>query len=317
MQDTTSEKQPGPVSFVGPVLRTWQGLYRATPNFRGKGKVFFDWPSRFVRRWPSDVAVPSLEGCVFLHCNLNDFLYRHLFFFGLHELDVDWLCRRLLQSGNVFLDIGACYGYHALTAARRVGPRGVVYAIEPQPDVFETLRGNARHNEITNIELENFALSDQIETLQLQRFSDLDMGHTSSGHLQHPVSQVFSCPAVTLDEYIKQKLIQRVTLAKLDVEGAELKILRGARALLGGLNPPMWIVEVNTETANACGYHPRDLFSLLAEFGYQAYRPVWGKALRLIQRVKFCPEAEIEDGQNLLCAIPSLHADLLARVGAL
>jgi FkbM family methyltransferase len=190
-----------------------------------------------------------------------------------------------------------------------------VFAIEPQSDVFETLRQNIRYNGLTNVVAENLALSDRNGTLELHRFSGLDFGHASMAKLNHRVAEVLSCPAVTLDEYFAQKSIAHITLIKLDVEGAELQILKGASELLRSPSPPMWVIEVNMETATASGYHPRDIFLFLAEFGYQAYRPVWGAVTRNVHRVQFCPPDEIEHGQNLLCAIPKLHGVHLSRVG--
>jgi FkbM family methyltransferase len=305
---------PSSSSLVGPILRNWQRLYRGTPNFRGKGRVLFEWPSRLVRKWPADVAITSREGCVFSHCDLNEYLYRALFFFGLHEFDVDWMCGRILKPRDVFVDIGACYGYHALTSARRVGPQGRVYALEPQQDMFAALNENANYNGLGNIQMDNIALSDRTEQIQLYRFSDLGVGHTSIAQLEHAVSGILTCPAITLDEYVTRNGIESVSLVKLDVEGAELKILKGAQELLRSPNPPVWILEVNMTTADACGYHPRDLLSLLAEFGYQAYKPIWSMTSGTIRQVELCPAEAIKHGQNLLCAIPKVHAATLARV---
>ncbi len=308
-------KGPSSNSPIGPILRNWQRIYRGTPNFRGKSRVLFDWPSRLVRKWPADVAIASHEDLVFWHCDLNEYLYRLLFICEVHEVDVDWMSGRLLKPGDVFVDIGACYGYHALTNARRVGSHGRVYALEPQPDMFATIRENVRRNGVTNLDVENLALSDRSEQLQLHRFSNLGVGHTSIACLEQSVSGVFPCPAITMDEYVDRKGIGQITAVKLDVEGAELKILRGAPKLLRQPKPPMWIIEVNVETARACGYHPRDLLLFLANFGYQAYKPVWGKAIRTIGRLVACGPDEIEHGQNLLCVVPSAHADALSRVG--
>jgi hypothetical protein len=72
--------------LVGLLLRNWQRLYRATPNFRGKGRVLFDWPGRLIRKWLADVAITSHEEFVFCHCDLNEYLYRLLFFCGVHEI---------------------------------------------------------------------------------------------------------------------------------------------------------------------------------------------------------------------------------------
>ncbi len=301
---------------VGRLLRSWQRLYRLMPNFRGKGRVFWHWPARLVRNWPTDVSVTSLDGCTFFGCDLNDYLYQKLFFWGLYEADVDWMCHRLLKPGDVFIDIGASYGYHTLTNARFVGPQGCIYAFEPQPNLLAALLGNLRGNNLTNVKAEGFALSDRTEELRLHRFPDLGVGHTSIAPLEHRVSGILYCPAMTLDTYVAREGIKRITLIKLDVEGSELKILRGSLALLRGTAPPMWIIEVNMTSASACGYHPRDLLSLLAEFGYEAFCPIWGKTTRTVRGVEPCPARRIKHGQNLLCAVPSIHADTLACVGA-
>jgi len=301
---------------VGSLLRAWQRAYRSTPNFRGKGRVLFDWPGRLIHSWPSDVEITSGAGCVFRHCDLSEYLYRSLFFFGCFEPDVDWACRRVLRPGDTFVDKGACFGYHTLTASLRVGPGGRIYAIEPQPDMFAALEENALCNKATNIVMDNLALSDRAESLQLHRFAGLGVGHTSIATMGQAVFQVHSCPAITLDEFIGRRSVGPVALVKLDVEGAEMKILRGAQALLQRPDPPMWVLEVNVETAQACGYQPSDLLAFLSGFGYQAYRPVWGELLRQIRRFELCPPGDIQHGQNLLCAIPAVHAEALARAGA-
>jgi len=299
----------------GSLLRWWRFLYRRTPNFRGKGKLFFDKPSRLVRNWPSDVSISGRHECTFFHCDLHEYMYQFLFFYGIHELDVDWMCNRILQPGDVFVDIGACFGCHTMSGALRVGSLGRVYALEPQPDMFATLQNNLLGNELSNVTADHLALSDQAETLQLYRFADLGIGHTSISSQGRKVSQVISIPAVTLDAYVEARGIKSVTLIKLDVEGAELKILRGATGLLRDSSPPMWILEINDETAAACGYHPRDLLAFLAQHGYSFYQPIWGRMIRTVTRLKPCSADNIHNGMNLLCAIPAVHVDRLARVG--
>jgi FkbM family methyltransferase len=246
---------------------------------------------------------------------LNEYIYRFLFFYGLHELDVDWICSHVLQPGDVFVDIGACFGYHTVSSALRVGSTGRVYALEPQPDMFARLQDNLLGNNLSTVTADQLALSDRAEILRLHRFADLGIGHTSISSQGQEVSQVIATAAITLDAYAEQRGIKSVALIKLDVEGAELKVLRGATALLGGGSPPMWIVEINEETAGACGYHPRDLLTLLAHYGYSFYRPVWGRISRNVLRFEPCSAVHIRNGMNVLCAIPVLHAERLARVG--
>ena len=316
IKDSAAERRGSTTAgSCSPLLRYWRALYQQTPNFRGKGKVFFDKPSRLVRNWPSDVSILGYHGSTFFHCDLNEHIYRFLFFYGIHELDVDWICGQVLQSGDVFVDIGACFGYHAISSALRVGPTGHVYALEPQPDMFARLQNNLVGNNLSNVTPDHLALSDQAETLRLHRFADLGSAHTSVSSQGREASEIISTAAVTLDAYVEQRKIKSVTLVKLDVEGAELKVLRGATALLGSSSPPMWVMEINEETASACGYHPRDLLGLLAQYGYSFYAPVWGRVIRNVARLEFCSADRIQHGMNLLCAIPALHADRLAHVG--
>ncbi len=300
----------------GPLLRYWSAIYRGTPNFRGKGELFFNKPSALIQNWPVDVSISSRLGSTFFHCDLNEFIYRFLFFYGIHELDVDWICRRILRPGDIFVDIGACFGYHTISSALRVGSVGQVYALEPQPEMFARLEENLARNNLSNVKAHHLALSDQTEKLKLHRFADLGIGHTSISSQGRDVSQIISTEAITLDDYLERRGVRKATVIKLDVEGAELKILRGATTLLSGSAPPMWIVEINDETANACGYHPRELLTLLAQHGYKFFRPIWGRVIRNVTRLQTCSEIDIRSGMNLLCAIPELHGDRLALVGA-
>lgn len=192
---------------------------------------------------------------------------------------------------------------------------GQVYALEPQPDIFAILMNNLAGNNMSNVTADQLALSDHAEELYLHRFADLGIGHTSISSQGQKISQVISTAAVTLDAYAEARGIKKITLAKLDVEGAELKVLRGATGLLTGSCPPMWVLEINDETSGACGYHPRDLLSLLATHGYTFYRPVWGRMIRTVIRLEHCSVDQIRNGMNLLCANSALHADRLARVG--
>lgn len=297
------------------MLRSWQRLYRAIPEFRGKARVLREWPGHLVRRWPSDIAITSRNGSLFYHCDLNDYLYQVLFFSGCYESDVDWMCSRLLKQGDVFVDIGACYGYHTLTNARRVGPKGRVFAFEPQPDVFAALEENIRVNKFSNILAERMALSDRTECLQLHTFPSLGMGHTSIGVLpRQPVSGVADCNAVTLDDYITRMGIGHIELVKLDVEGAERKVLLGSKQLLSRHAPPLWIIEANPLTSQACGYEPRELQSMLAGHGYSAYLADRGKVSRRMLRIK-PSKGRQELSENVLFAISSIHATALARLG--
>ncbi|MGB9105633.1 MAG: FkbM family methyltransferase [Terriglobales bacterium] len=262
-----------------------------------------------VRTWPQHASTVTEDGTRFRDCDLNQYMYRALFVYGAYEFDVGWMVRRVLRPGDTVIDAGACFGYHALSAAKRIAP-GRVYAIEPQPKMFAAMTENVARNPLTNIETENLALSDHAETLQLHIFPGLDPGCTSIATLDRCDFETIECPAISLDEYIQRKGIGEVTLIKLDVEGSEMQVLKGAHKLLSSPRPPMWIIEINQETSQACGYNPEGLLSLLKRYGYSFYRPVWGKLLRKIRGLQKCENAV--HGENILCAIEGVHGERFA-----
>ncbi len=297
----------------GADLHLVQYLGRRLPEFRGKYRLVYRLLGRLVRQWPSDTTVVSNQNVAFLHCDLQQHIYRTLFVFGVYEPDVGWMGRRLLRPGDTVVDVGACFGYHSLDFAARVAPGGRLYAFEPQAGVFALLQQNLRANSLANVQAECMALSDGDGALELHCFPDLDVGYASITNRGRRDARTITCRAQTLDSYLKQHHIPDVTLLKLDVEGAELLVLRGASTLLGSPRPPMWIIEINRETAAAAGYRPEDLLCLLHSYGYTFYRPVWGKLLRTICRLERCDA--VRHGENILCAVADVHRERLATAG--
>ena len=302
---------------AGQLLRCWGSLFRRIPNLRGKGKLLLEWPSLRVRKWPPEVTISAIDRSRFFHCDLNLWIYRQLYFWGYLELDVEWMCNQLLLPGDIFVDVGACFGYYAVTCASRVGQTGRVYAIEPQAEMFTKLVENVARNALSNVEAECLAISNRRETIELCRLADCGPDNTSISSQGHPVSEVLTVPASTLDEYVEQKRIGRVTLVKADVEGSEMRVVEGAVRLLSRPDPPMWIFEINEKTAKAAGFHPRDFLFLLAAKGYEFYRVVWGRVIRITDRIVPCSLDEIDysQWQNLLCVVPAVHHDRLLRIG--
>lgn len=308
-RESTREQQAIPG-----LLKLSRYIGRNMPALRGKNLILRSGLLRLTRELPIDTTITTLDGLKFVHCNLNQFIYRELYVYGLWEPDVVWMYDRLLSPADTVLDVGACFGYHALRAAVLVGKRGRVYAVEPQPEAFAALHQNLAENQLENVEPDCLALAAEDGNMKLHRFSDLDLGHTSMSTLNRSNFETLQCRTQRLDEYIKFKKLQGVTLVKLDVEGAEMPVLRGASDLLSGPKPPIVILEINMETAKSCGYHPNDLLALLRQYRYNFYRPVWGKIARKIAHLEECQTGR--HGENLLCAIEEVHSDQLRRVGA-
>jgi FkbM family methyltransferase len=161
--------------------------------------------------------------------------------------------------------------------SKRVGSRGCVVAFEPSPREFRQLRAHVRINRCTNVQLENLALADRAGC---KEFFIVGTPWTTRNSLRPPrIDGVHSIPTsiVTLDWYLTEKSIREVDLIKLDAEGAELEIFKGAVSLLSRLRRPLILCEINDPVIAECGWQHRgaDVVDFLEAKGFRwhAFNP--------------------------------------------
>jgi FkbM family methyltransferase len=178
--------------------------------------------------------------------------------------------RKHARSGATFLDIGANIGYYTIQAATLVGPQGAVIAFEPQPAVRQELAANVALNRFANVTVMPYALSDRAGTV---RFCVPTVGNESMGSL-HPnarfqVGCEIEVETRRLDDVLESANCPRVDLLKLDAEGAELPIVKGASRLLSGPARPCVVFEACEENCAPFGYRVFDLLRAFWDLGYQ------------------------------------------------
>ena len=133
--------------------------------------------------------------------------------------------RSCIKEGAVVIDAGANIGWHALYAAKLVGSKGCVHAFEPNPHVRQELQRHVESNELRNIKIWQYALSDRHGTAQFEApmASSLLAGdgkiYSSSADASIGTVEV---ETIQLDE--TQIELQRVDFIKIDVEGHELHL---------------------------------------------------------------------------------------------
>lgn len=169
---------------------------------------------------------------------------------GLHEEALLECLGSHLRTGDVFYDVGAHIGFVTLVGARLVGREGAVFAFEADSENSSRVLDHARTNFLSQIEVIRSAVWSECETLLFQRASDASSRNTGAvvQRADGPnAAEVISIPAVTLDRFAEEHRPPNVI--KIDVEGSEGEVLKGAEAVFRDAKPIL-ICEVHH--AQAC-----------------------------------------------------------------
>jgi FkbM family methyltransferase len=126
-----------------------------------------------------------------------------------------------LRTGDNFVDVGANIGALTLAASRIVGPSGKVFSIEAHPATVEYLRGNVRLNRAENVTVIHSAVGDHQGSVKFSSGRNDDQNQVSAAGIEIPLS--------TLDQLLPSVPVR---MLKVDVEGFELFVLRGAERVL-------------------------------------------------------------------------------------
>ena len=174
----------------------------------------------------------------------------------------------LLRPGDVMIDAGANIGLFTVLAAARVGSHGHVIACEPSSATMALLRENVARNQYDWVELREVALAEQPGRLEMQVFEP-GSGFSSFAPAETSRARSIEVEVTTLDD-VAGPLLERTRLVKLDVEGAELRALRGAGALLERARPD-FIVELEPEHLERQGSSLAEVQALFGAAGYVGY----------------------------------------------
>lgn len=191
-----------------------------------------------------------------------------------YEVDTSRLLLTALRPGDLFMDIGAHVGYFSILGAVAVGPEGHVIAVEANPDNAEQLSGNLLENGFTHVVHHQAAAGAKPGLATFFLNSDNDGGHALWEVGRHPWNkqsrvddQKLEVEVTTLDVLAKGMTPRAI---KIDTEGAELDILRGAPELLAR-HPDFIVCEANRFGLKQMGGSEEDLRALMKSYGYRCY----------------------------------------------
>jgi FkbM family methyltransferase len=176
---------------------------------------------------------------------------------------------RFLRPGMTVLDVGAHHGLYTLLASKCVGRTGRVIAFEPSPRERRRLALHLRINRCGNVDVHPCALGDRAGSAHLFLVEGI---HDWCNSLRLPNVEERTS-RVTVEVWRLDHLLEtigwpRVDFIKLDVEGSELSVLKGAPQLLRGNVRPAILAEVQDVRTTPWGYAAREIVRFLADAGY-------------------------------------------------
>ena len=146
---------------------------------------------------------------------------------GTYEVPIQNIFAQHLKAGDVFYDIGANVGFFSIVAAKLVGDTGKVYAFEPGEENAKAVRHNAQLNDFNRIEVIEKAVSHTSGSGQLL-LAKYSGGHAlATADAPPDLAGQVTIDLVSIDDLIASKQIEPPNFVKVDVEGAELDVLKG------------------------------------------------------------------------------------------
>lgn len=177
---------------------------------------------------------------------------------GIYETEKQQCMARLVKPGMAAWDIGANAGFYTLALSRLTGPDGCVHAFEPLPENAASVREHLKLNDCTNANLHQLALSDRNgEATFLIRDSNAMGCLSETGDL--------CVQTAAIDTLIDSGELPVPDVVKMDVEGAEGRVLEGARRLLE-MRRTIWIIALHGEVQR------QEVGAVLCECGYRLFR---------------------------------------------
>lgn len=188
----------------------------------------------------------------------------------IHEEKATEFLGEKLKDSKCFVDIGAHLGYFSLFASKII-PDGQIFSFELDQINFNLLKKNIELNDCKNVEIYNNAVTDKPGKIEYKRDSDqpmpnIDMlGSTSI----NSNGRIISVDSVVLDDFFKNRVV-KPNIVKIDVEGAEMNVLKGMKNLITNYKP-MLFLEIHPDILPKFDSSVEEVISYLKRKGYKIY----------------------------------------------
>ncbi len=249
--------------FIRAYSRLLQLIIRLICRVTGKGG------GKFTKLLPPNQTYVIANYCGNLKFNVDTTysMESSIWLSGVYEVVTTQFLKKVIQQGDVFLDIGANCGALTLVAASLIG-HGRVYAFEPGSDVRSRLQGNIDANphlkDVVTIIPYGLGLK------ECQVFYNEDPAYRGNGSLYGNYG--IPVDIISLDEWVNREKLDRVDVIKIDVEGMEYDVLVGGKSVLETYHPIIYFetLPVFFETT---AHTIKTIYEFLDGLGYKIVRP--------------------------------------------
>ena len=179
---------------------------------------------------------------------------------------VPWMLKinKYIPEGGVVFDVG---GFRGITSQWFSRAARQVFTFEPMPENADSIRTVLKVRGIKNVSLHDVALSESIGTRDFHIFEN--KGHNSLGRVNTSrYVKTIQVPTTTLDEFTSKNQIDRIDFLKIDVEGFELEVLKGASRLLASKKVKAMLFEANRRVLKSIGKTAAPIYDLLRSYSY-------------------------------------------------
>ncbi len=167
------------------------------------------------------------------------------YWLGTYEMEKQKIFEKALEKRNIVYDIGAHVGFYSLLAAELIGEKGKVFSFEPNPGNVFYLKKHISMNKFENIQVFEAAVSETTGTALFSVYQDSFSGQFSeNGKL--------SVKTIAIDDLLADGKVPPPDVMKIDVEGAEFKVLKGVIKTLGKYHPTILLATHNEKIRNDC-----------------------------------------------------------------
>lgn len=233
------------------------------PNrfFRGLASQNYVYPPDSIRRCKRHGINYTLD--------INDYQNWLIYFYS--DADSSFGLLEYIKKDSVIFDVGGNIGQTAMMMAQKTGSCGKVFSFEPYPETYQKFQVNLQSNpSLTGIvHIAHIALGAAPAELKMYQDCDTNSGANRMVPQGNAITATITVPVTTMDLFVAEKKL-KPDFIKIDVEGFEMEVLKGAGKTLSDHKPSLFI-ELDDKNLKKQGSSAFELCDYLAGFGYKLF----------------------------------------------